>query len=69
MIFLLTKNYFVKPSCISKWYSSNVDYLHPNLIPIPLGVANFHPKNLNVENFKKQIKFENYFDQNKKLCI
>lgn len=56
-----------KPSCISKWYSSNVDYLHPNLIPIPLGVANFHPKNLNIENFKKQIKFENYFDQNKKL--
>jgi hypothetical protein len=30
----------LKPKCISKWYSINVNYRHKNLIPIPLGIAN-----------------------------
>lgn len=30
-----------KPSCISKWYSINVDYKHPQLISIPLGIASY----------------------------
>lgn len=29
-----------KPKCISKWYAQNVDYEHPDLIPIPIGLAN-----------------------------
>jgi hypothetical protein len=37
----VTKELFLrKPECISKWYSTNVDYDHPDLIPIPLGLAN-----------------------------
>tara|TARA_B100000900_G_scaffold413094_1_gene436275 strand:+ start:941 stop:1978 length:1038 start_codon:yes stop_codon:yes gene_type:complete len=36
-----------KPACISEWYSPNISYEHPNLIPIPLGVANdYSIKNL-----------------------
>ena len=30
-----------KPNCISKWYSINVDYKHPQLVPIPLGIASY----------------------------
>ena len=44
----ITKKLFnMKPKCISKWYSINVDYSNPDLIPIPIGLANFHTKNLN----------------------
>jgi len=28
-----------KPKCIKKWYAQNVDYAHPDLIPIPIGVS------------------------------
>lgn len=30
-----------KPDCVSKWYSVNVAYDHPTLIPIPLGIASY----------------------------
>jgi hypothetical protein len=44
-----------KPDCISEWYSINVDYLHDNLIPIPLGLGNYYsPKNLFYEKFAKK---------------
>ena len=37
----VTKKLFsLKPKCISKWYASNVDYNHKDLVPIPLGIAN-----------------------------
>ena len=42
----------MKPKCISKWYSINVDYSNPDLIPIPIGLANFHTKNLNEIHLK-----------------
>lgn len=29
-----------KPECIKKWYAQNVNYLHPDLIPLPLGLEN-----------------------------
>lgn len=29
-----------KPSCVKKWFAQNVDFQHPNLIPIPIGVPN-----------------------------
>lgn len=34
------KLFELKPQCISKWYSTNVNYSNENLIPIPLGIAN-----------------------------
>lgn len=73
------KLFITKPACISEWYSTNVNYSDKKLIPIPLGVANEHPKNLQFENFTKQntanvknelayINFEkntNFFKRNK----
>ena len=29
-----------KPACITKWYAQNVDYKHPDLIPVPIGFEN-----------------------------
>ena len=29
-----------KPACISKWFAQNANYLHPDLIPIPIGLEN-----------------------------
>ena len=60
------KFYNLKPNCISKWYSINVDYKAPDLIPIPLGVANFHSKNLNKDSFSN-IEKNNYFMKEKEL--
>lgn len=60
------KTYSLKPKCISKWFSINVDYKTPDLIPIPLGVANFHSKNLNKDIFS-QIDKNDYFLKIKKL--
>lgn len=34
------KLFLQKPKCISKWYAQNVEYEHPDLIPIPIGIAN-----------------------------
>ena len=28
-----------KPKCIKKWYAENVKYVHPELIPIPIGLT------------------------------
>ena len=48
------KVFKTKPDCISEWYSINVDFDHKNLIPIPLGLANYYsPKNAFKENFQK----------------
>lgn len=48
----ITKKLFLsKPNCISEWYSTNVAHSDKNLIPIPLGLANDHPKNLSYDNF------------------
>lgn len=55
------KLFQLKPPCISKWYSINVNYSHPDLIPIPLGLANdYCPITLKYNdisnNTKKNIK-------------
>ena len=43
-----------KPSCVSKWYSTNVVHKDNKLISLPLGLANeFSEKNLNHLDFKK----------------
>ena len=47
----------LKPSCISEWYSINVDHVNENLIPIPLGLANnFSKGNLHPENYLEAYK-------------
>ena len=48
------KLFKTKPKCISEWYSTNVNYYDEKLIPIPLGVANEHPKNLQFTHFANQ---------------
>lgn len=60
------KMFMLKPKCISKWYSINVDYDDSRLIPIPIGIANFHSKNLNESNFK-ELRSNNYFSNKNKL--
>jgi hypothetical protein len=45
----------LKPNCISKWYSVNVNYDHKNLVPIPLGIANDYATiALKYEHLKKE---------------
>ena len=42
-----------KPKNITKWFAVNVEYNNPDLIPIPLGLANnYSPKNLRIQDFK-----------------
>jgi hypothetical protein len=37
----ITKNIFEsKPPCVRKWFAQNVDYLHKDLIPLPIGLEN-----------------------------
>jgi len=43
--------YLKKPNCVSEWFSINVNFKAKNLIPIPIGLANEHPKNLNELDF------------------
>ena len=33
------KEFSQKPKCIKKWYAQNVNYRHPDLIPIPIGLS------------------------------
>ena len=61
------KMYKKKPKCISEWYSCNVDVDKDDLIPIPLGLANFHPKNLSENHFSNEINFSDYFGKKEKL--
>ena len=62
------KLYNKKPLCISEWYSINVDTKQEGLFPIPIGIANFHSKNLNVDIFDKNLNRQNYI-QNKKINL
>ena len=39
------------PECINKWFSVNVSVNHNKLRSIPIGLANYHPKNLNEKDF------------------
>jgi hypothetical protein len=49
--------FFKKPKCISNWYAQNVEYDHPNLIPIPIGLANDYCKiTLKINHLSSQKK-------------
>lgn len=55
----ITKKLFLsKPDCISLWLGINVDYEDKNLIPIPIGLSNEHPKNVNYSDIKLKNKTE-----------
>ena len=55
----ITKKLFLtKPDCISLWLGINVDYENKNLIPIPIGLSNEHPKNVNYSDIKLKNKNE-----------
>jgi|GEM_PF-2309006 len=55
----ITKNIFLKkPDCISKWYSTNVDYKNDTLIPLPIGISNNPVKNPMKKDFSN-IKINN----------
>lgn len=52
------------PECINNWFSVNVSVNHNKLIPIPIGLANYHPKNLNEKDFDfSNLSFSQYFKQ------
>ena len=55
---MITKRiYNKKPSCISKWYSINVEYDVESLVPIPYGLSNeYSPKNLKYSDFRNIYK-------------
>ena len=36
------KVFDLRPACIDKWYAVNVEYEHEDLIPIPIGLANYY---------------------------
>ena len=59
--------YMLKPSCISEWYSVNVDLKRKDLFPIPIGVANFHKKNLNETFFNSQNDILSFLKTKEKL--
>lgn len=61
------KLHLSRPNCISKWYSINVDYNHEDLIPIPIGIANFHSKNLSETIFTEKVEINDFFADKDKL--
>ena len=66
----ITKSLFLKkPECISKWYSTNVDYKNDRLIPLPLGISNNPVKNPMKKDFSnikinKNPEFKMYINFN-----
>ena len=52
------------PSSIVKWYSVNVNFSDPNLIPIPLGLANkIYEKNLDPEKYSDELNHEDKIEK------
>ncbi|MDB3866620.1 hypothetical protein N9309_02565 [Acidimicrobiia bacterium] len=48
----------LKPDCISKWFSINVGYDHPDLVPIPLGLGNdFQDNQINSSDIEDNYLF------------
>jgi hypothetical protein len=63
------KMYSKKPLCIKTWFALNVDFDDPNLIPLPLGVANeySYKKNIVMSNNNNKLKISTY--QKDKLTV
>ncbi len=59
----------MKPQCISKWYSINIDYEDRSLISIPLGLSNeYSPKNIFKENYLDKVG-KKLVEKNNKLYV
>lgn len=55
--------YNLKPDCISKWYSTNVNFEAPDLIPIPIGINNSYIKKyVQIEDFENH-KFKDFIEK------
>tara|TARA_B100001250_G_scaffold13960_1_gene12226 strand:+ start:43016 stop:44038 length:1023 start_codon:yes stop_codon:yes gene_type:complete len=53
--------FLLKPKSVYKWFSINVDYNHPELISIPLGLANdYSPKNVCISDLKGNSNLAKY---------
>jgi len=63
------KMYSKKPLCIKTWFALNVDFDDPNLIPLPLGVANeySYKKNIVMSSNNNKLKISTY--QKDKLTV
>lgn len=63
------KMYSRKPLCIKTWFALNVDFDDPNLIPLPLGVANeySYKKNIVMSSNNNKLKISTY--QKDKLTV
>jgi len=63
------KMYSKKPLCIKTWFALNVDFDDPNLIPLPLGVANeySYKKNIVMSSNNSMPKISTY--QKDKLTV
>jgi hypothetical protein len=61
--------YSKKPLCIKTWFALNVDFDDPNLIPLPLGVANeySYKKNIVMSSNNNKLKISTY--QKDKLTV
>lgn len=61
----IDKKIFQKmPSSIAKWYSINVNFSDPRLIPIPIGLANkMYEKNLNPEKYSEELNYEDKIEK------
>lgn len=49
-----------RPNCIKKWFAQNVNYRHPDLIPVPIGIENHEGTNKGLGDF--DIISNNSFD-------
>lgn len=71
--FEINENLFLtKPKCISKWYSTNVNYKDKNLIPIPIGLANDYCKiTLKYKNLTRTYNCEKllYINHRNSTCL
>lgn len=63
------KIYSKKPLCIKSWFALNVDFDNPNLIPLPLGVANEYSHGKNLVKSSNMIKPEMSTYQKDKLSV
>lgn len=52
------------PECINNWFSVNACVNHTKLRSIPIGLANYHPKNLNEKDFDfSNLSLSQFFKQ------
>ena len=51
------------PDNFKTWFAINTDIISERLQPIPLGIANYYEKNLNLNHFEKVQFVESYYSK------